>query len=53
MIDKIEDIKSDVSAYKIPDAETLEQFRLKFLSRKGLINDYLKISKMLTGRRRA
>lgn len=41
MTEKIDEIKTEVSEYAklIKDAETLENFRLKFLSRKGLLND--------------
>ncbi|MFA7360900.1 MAG: phenylalanine--tRNA ligase subunit alpha [Candidatus Kapaibacterium sp.] len=41
MIDKIENIKTEVTEYgkQIIDSESLESFRLKFLSRKGLLND--------------
>ena len=41
MLDKIEKIKSEISEYvsKIKDGESLEQFRLKYLSRKGQLND--------------
>lgn len=39
MLDKIENIKSEINAFVINAADSLEQFRLKFLSRKGLIND--------------
>lgn len=41
MIDKINNIKVEVLelSKKINDSESLEKFRLKFLSRKGLLND--------------
>ncbi|MCE1164928.1 MAG: phenylalanine--tRNA ligase subunit alpha, partial [Bacteroidetes bacterium] len=39
MLEKIENIKSEINAFAIDAADSLEQFRLKFLSRKGLIND--------------
>lgn len=41
MIEKIENIKKDITEYgkQIMDSESLESFRLKYLSRKGLLND--------------
>ncbi|MFA5012598.1 MAG: phenylalanine--tRNA ligase subunit alpha [Ignavibacteria bacterium] len=41
MIEKIENIKKDITEYgkQIIDSESLESFRLKYLSRKGLLND--------------
>ncbi|MEX0994109.1 MAG: phenylalanine--tRNA ligase subunit alpha [Balneolaceae bacterium] len=35
MIDKIKDLRKEIESSKITDAQTLEEFRLKFLSRKG------------------
>lgn len=41
MIENIKNIKKDITEYgkQIIDSESLESFRLKYLSRKGLIND--------------
>lgn len=41
MLDKIEKIKSKIleDANNLPDLDVLEQFRIKYLSRKGLLND--------------
>lgn len=41
MLDKIENIKTDVlsEAVRISSVKTLEDFRLKYLSRNGLLND--------------
>lgn len=35
MIDKIKNLRKEIESSKITDAQTLEEFRLKFLSRKG------------------
>jgi phenylalanyl-tRNA synthetase alpha chain len=39
MLDKIEQLKAEISKFVVKNSEELEQFRLKYLSRKGLIND--------------
>lgn len=39
MIDKLKNIISEVSATEIKSADEAEQFRLKYLSRKGILND--------------
>jgi phenylalanyl-tRNA synthetase alpha chain len=39
MIDQIATYQSEIDAYQITSAETLEQFRLHFLSKKGVLSD--------------
>lgn len=39
MIDKLKNIISEVSQIEIKSADEAEQFRLKYLSRKGILND--------------
>lgn len=39
MIDKLKTIISEVSAIELSSADEAEQFRLKYLSRKGILND--------------
>jgi phenylalanyl-tRNA synthetase alpha chain len=48
IINKIESIKSEVQSSKITSKETLEVFRLKFLSKKGLINQLFEEFKVLS-----
>lgn len=48
MISQIESIKTEVENYKITDKESLEKFRIQYLSKKGkinlLFNDFKKVS---------
>jgi phenylalanyl-tRNA synthetase alpha chain len=39
MLQKIDDLLKEVAAYSVKDQEELELFRLKYLSKKGLISD--------------
>src|SRR5687767_8792542 len=39
MIDRINQLLEEIAAIQIKDANELEAFRLKYLSRKGLLND--------------
>jgi phenylalanyl-tRNA synthetase alpha chain len=39
MLEKIEQLKAEISKIIVKNSEELEQFRLRYLSRKGLIND--------------
>ena len=49
MLEKIDKIKAEVIEYGslIKDKITLEEFRLKFLSRKGLLNDLFEDFKLV------
>lgn len=38
MLDKIEKLRTEIEAIKVNTAEDLEQFRLKYLSKKGLVS---------------
>jgi len=39
MLEKVESIKKELENYTVNDAEELESFRMKFISRKNVIND--------------
>lgn len=39
MIDKIEEIKSQITAYDIKDAQSLEAYRIEFLGSKGIVKN--------------
>jgi len=47
MLDKIENIKKEISDYQIYTEEELEKFRLKYISRKGTITDLFESFKKL------
>ena len=39
MKEKLEEISENINNFKINSKEELENFRLKYLSRKGILND--------------
>ena len=43
MIEKIENLKKEISSFKIQTKEDLEDFRLQFLSRNGKVQDMFKL----------
>ncbi len=47
MKEKIEKILSDITAYQIENEQQLEQFRLDYLSRKGIVQDLFEEFKLL------
>lgn len=49
MIREIEELKREIEAWKISGAEELEQFRLKFLSRKGVLAELMERFKGMAG----
>ncbi len=49
MLDKIEELKEKVKQFSIENAETLENFRLKFLSKKGELNELFDAFKLIAG----
>jgi hypothetical protein len=44
MLDKIKSVVEEITSLKINNHQELESFRLKYLSKKGLISTLLKIS---------
>jgi len=46
MLDKINNLLVEISSAAVTDPEELESFRLRFLSKKGLISELLKNSEM-------
>ena len=49
MIQKIDQLTEEVTNFEIKNAEALENFRLKFLSRKGSISELFEVFKELPG----
>ena len=49
MNDKIEELKEKVKNFSIENRETLENFRTKFLSKKGELNEIFEAFKLITG----
>ncbi|MCC6817651.1 MAG: phenylalanine--tRNA ligase subunit alpha [Bacteroidia bacterium] len=49
MLERIEDLKNKSADFKIESKEMLENFRLKFLSKKGEINDLFESFKQVAG----
>lgn len=49
MIEEIKQIHENVKSYAIQSAEELEQFRLRFLSRKGILNELFERFKEIPG----
>ena len=49
MIQKIQEITTEVNDYQIDSPEALETYRLKFLSRKGSISELFDVFKELSG----
>ena len=48
MLDRIQQIKQDIAAFKIETAADLEAFRLKYLSKKGQMNDLFEAFKTVS-----
>src|SRR5690554_4602284 len=40
MIDKIKDLITEVEAFKAQSKDEIENFRIKYLGKKGVLNDY-------------
>lgn len=53
MIEKINETKIDADNFKISSAEELENFRLKFLSRKGIVSVLFDDFKLLEGKEKS
>ena len=49
MNDKIEELKEKVKNFSIENRETLENFRTKFLSKKGELNEIFEAFKLIAG----
>jgi phenylalanyl-tRNA synthetase alpha chain len=47
MIDKITDLKNEISGYSITSPQELEEFRIKYLSKKGIITQLFNEFKLL------
>jgi phenylalanyl-tRNA synthetase alpha chain len=41
LLQQIEDIKKEITAAEAPNAEALEQFRIKYLGTKGLVKQIM------------
>ena len=52
MIDKINQLLQEVEALKAANAEELEALRIKFLSKKGAINDLMADFRNVANRRK-
>ena len=49
MLQKITDLLTEVSSFSVNDPEELEQFRLKYLSKKGILSDLFEDFKHVPG----
>jgi phenylalanyl-tRNA synthetase alpha chain len=49
MLDQINELKNLVKSFQIENENSLEEFRIKFLSKKGMINDLFEQFKLISG----
>ncbi len=47
MLDKVKDLQQEIEQYTITSPEQLEQFRMRFISRKGVITELFERLKLV------